>query len=146
MVLMATFQEKPAFVEYVELLNELHVLIETGLGESPEADAIRDRMDEPWRHLTKEEIAEIDRMSAEPRSPEPGAPSGDTSAVLRTVALTSQEVEVLQQIAVGKSNATIAESLRISRETVKELVQNILHKIAASDKLAKEKSATLVKP
>ncbi len=69
---MATFQEKSAFVEYVQLLKQLHVLIDSGLGESSEADAIRDRMDEPWRHLTSEEIAEIDRMSAEPRSPGPG--------------------------------------------------------------------------
>ncbi len=143
---MATFQEKPAFVEYVELLNQLHELIDTGLGESSEADAIRDRMDEPWRHLSDEEIAEIDRLSAEPRSPGPGALSADSSAVLRTVALTSQEVEVLQQIAVGKPNAIIAESLNVSAETVKEHVQNILRKIAVSDKLAKERSATLVEP
>jgi len=143
---MATFQEKPAFVEYVELLNQLHVLIDRGLGESVEADVIRDRMDEPWMRLTNEEIAEIDRLSAKPRSPGPGAQLGDTSADLRTVALTSQEVEVLQQIAVGKSNAIIAKSLHVSRETVKDLVQNILRKIAASDKSAKERSATLANP
>jgi DNA-binding NarL/FixJ family response regulator len=143
---MATSQEKLAFVEYVELLRQLHVLIDTGLGESSEADAIRDRMDGPWRHLTSEEIAEIDRLSAESRSPKPGTASGDASAILRTVALTSQEVEVLQQIAVGKSNAIIAKSLHVSRETVKDLVQNILRKIAASDKSAKERSATLANP
>ena len=68
---MATSQEKLAFVEYVELLRQLHVLIDTGLGESSEADAIRDRMDEPWRRLTSEEIAEIDRLLAEPRAPKP---------------------------------------------------------------------------
>ena len=107
---MATFQESPAFSEYVELLNRLHVLIDTGLGESLEADAIRDRMDEPWGHLTSEEIAEIDRLS-EPGWPKSGAVSDDTSAVRRTVALTSQEAEFLQHIAVGKPSEIIAESL-----------------------------------
>ena len=51
---MATFQEKPAFVEYLELLKQLHVLIDTGLVESREAGRKeRDRMDEPWKHLTE---------------------------------------------------------------------------------------------
>jgi hypothetical protein len=61
---MAVFYENPAFIEYTKLLKQLHALIDKGLGESLEADAIRDRMDEPWSHLTKEEIAEIDRLSA----------------------------------------------------------------------------------
>jgi len=81
---MATFQENRAFAEYSELLNQLHVLIDNGLGESMEADAICDRMDEPWSHLSREEIAEIDRLSANRRSPKNGAPvSGDMSAVPR---------------------------------------------------------------
>ena len=62
---MATFNENPAFATYLELLGQLHLLIDRGLGESPDADAIRDRMDEPWTHLSSEEIAEIDRLSAE---------------------------------------------------------------------------------
>jgi hypothetical protein len=61
---MAVFHENPAFIEYTELLKQLHALIEKGLGESLEADALRDRMDGPWSRLTKEEIVEIDRLSA----------------------------------------------------------------------------------
>ncbi len=60
-------RDNPAFIGYAELLEQLQVLIDKGLGESIEADSIRDRMDEPWRHMTKEEIAEIDRSSAESR-------------------------------------------------------------------------------
>jgi DNA-binding CsgD family transcriptional regulator len=127
---MATSQESPAFIEYVDLLHQLHMLVDTGRGESIEADAIRDRMDEPWRHLSVEEIAEIDRLSAEPKWPTPGAITSESSEAPRTVALTSPEVEVLQHIAVGKSSEIIAESLHISVETVRERLQNILRKIA----------------
>ena len=57
---MATSQEKSAFDQYTELYRRLSDIIESGLGESPQADAIKDRMDEPWSRLTREEIAAID--------------------------------------------------------------------------------------
>lgn len=63
---MATFEQKSAFVQYTELYRQLHDLIERGLGESSQADAIRDRMDEPWSRLTREEIAVIDQLPASP--------------------------------------------------------------------------------
>ncbi len=50
------------------------------------------------------------------------------------VALTKREGEVLRQIADGRTNKQIAESLGISAETVKEHVQNILGKIGVSDR------------
>ncbi len=79
---MATFYANPAFVTYVELLNQLHLLIDQGRGENSDADAIRDRMDEPWKHLSSEEIAEIDRLSVE-SSAKHAAANGDRR---RTVA------------------------------------------------------------
>lgn len=48
--------------------------------------------------------------------------------------LTSREAQVLRHIALGLSNKEIAKSLRISVETVKEHVQNILRKTKATDR------------
>lgn len=48
--------------------------------------------------------------------------------------LTSRETQVLRQIALGLSNKEIAETLSISVETVKEHVQNMLRKLAFTDR------------
>ena len=50
------------------------------------------------------------------------------------VPLTQRETQVLRHVALGLSNKEIARSLEISVETVKEHVQNILRKIAVSDR------------
>jgi DNA-binding NarL/FixJ family response regulator len=50
------------------------------------------------------------------------------------VPLTPRETQVLRHIALGLSNKEIARSLEISIETVKEHVQNILRKIAVTDR------------
>lgn len=49
-------------------------------------------------------------------------------------ALTQREAQVLRHIGLGLSNKEIAKSLRISVETVKEHVQNILRKTKATDR------------
>jgi DNA-binding NarL/FixJ family response regulator len=48
--------------------------------------------------------------------------------------LTNREIQVLRHIGLGLSNKEIAKSLRISVETVKEHVQNILRKTKATDR------------
>ena len=50
------------------------------------------------------------------------------------VPLTQRETQVLRHVAFGLSNKEIARSLEISTETVKEHVQHVLRKIAASDR------------
>ncbi|MFZ5833502.1 MAG: response regulator [Planctomycetota bacterium] len=50
------------------------------------------------------------------------------------VPLTKRETQVLRHVALGLSNKEIGHSLEISVETVKEHVQNILRKIAVSDR------------
>ncbi|MCS7305538.1 MAG: response regulator transcription factor [Thermoguttaceae bacterium] len=50
------------------------------------------------------------------------------------VPLTDRELQVLRHVALGLSNKEIGQSLDISVETVKEHIQNILRKIAASDR------------
>ena len=58
------------------------------------------------------------------------SPQGDTDPT----PLTTRETQVLRHVALGLSNKEIGRSLAISIETVKEHVQNILRKIAASDR------------
>jgi DNA-binding NarL/FixJ family response regulator len=48
--------------------------------------------------------------------------------------LTDREIEVLKQVAAGCSNKVVAERLRISEDTVKGHVRNILSKLNASDR------------
>ena len=48
--------------------------------------------------------------------------------------LTNREMQVLRHVALGLSNKEVGTSLRISVETVKEHVQNILRKIDATDR------------
>ncbi len=50
------------------------------------------------------------------------------------VPLTQRETQVLRHVALGLSNKEIGKSLEISVETVKEHVQNILRKIAVTDR------------
>jgi DNA-binding NarL/FixJ family response regulator len=50
------------------------------------------------------------------------------------VPLTPRELDVLQQLAQGKTNRTIGQDLGISYETVKEHVQHLLRKIGVDDR------------
>ena len=52
----------------------------------------------------------------------------------RDSGLTPRESQVLSHVALGLSNDEIARSLQISVETVKEHVQNLLRKLAVSDR------------
>jgi hypothetical protein len=56
------------------LLIKLHLLIRDGKSETDEADAIRDQLDIPWKHLTEEETARIRDLSADLASIEPASP------------------------------------------------------------------------
>jgi DNA-binding NarL/FixJ family response regulator len=49
-------------------------------------------------------------------------------------ALTEREIEVLKQISAGCSNKVAAERLKISEDTIKGHVRNILSKLGASDR------------
>jgi len=60
----------------------------------------------------------------------------DVNALPDGFPLTSREAQVLRHIALGLSNKEIAKSLKISVETVKEHVQNILRKTNATDRTA----------
>lgn len=58
----------------------------------------------------------------------------DTKTLPQSFPLTSREAQVLRHVALGLSNREIAKSLKISVETVKEHVQNILRKTQSNDR------------
>ncbi len=49
-------------------------------------------------------------------------------------ALTSREIEILQQVAAGNANKMIADNFSISEQTVKAHMRNILSKLGANDR------------
>lgn len=44
-------------------IRELHRLIATGLGDSPEAEAVRDRLDGPLRIMSEDQRKRLQRLS-----------------------------------------------------------------------------------
>ena len=89
----------------------------------------------------KELVAAIEQAAAG-KSPSGAGPftkvaaamDGRTKAPLIDTPLTPRETQVLSHVAYGLSNHEIAQSLTISVETVKEHVQNLLRKLAVSDR------------
>ena len=49
-------------------------------------------------------------------------------------ALTEREIEVLREVAAGNANKMVAQRLRVSEETVKAHMKNILSKLGANDR------------
>jgi hypothetical protein len=60
-----TFFDNPDFLQYVRLLSELHQLIREGTDETPEGEALRDRMDDPGSRLSSDEIVSVNAISAD---------------------------------------------------------------------------------
>jgi hypothetical protein len=52
-----------SFEKSLRLLLDLHVLMAAGKGDEPEADTIRDEMDEPYGKLSNIERDLIDKVS-----------------------------------------------------------------------------------
>ena len=57
------FSTRPAYVQSVRGLLQLHVLTEAGQDESPEADAIRDSLERPWYELSEAEKNRVTGLS-----------------------------------------------------------------------------------
>ncbi len=60
--------------------------------------------------------------------------SGSGSAAAAFPSLTEREREVLERVAAGKGNATIAHELMISLKTVRNHVSNIFTKLQVSER------------
>ena len=59
------FFDNPNFLAYVRLLRQLHRLIRDGVDETAEGEELRERMDEPTRDLSQEEIDCLNGISAD---------------------------------------------------------------------------------
>ncbi|MGH7192789.1 MAG: hypothetical protein ACREJM_04545 [Candidatus Saccharimonadales bacterium] len=59
------FFANPCFVQYIDLLRQVHGLIQAGTDESPEGDAIRDQMDMPGEALSSAEVIAIKGIAAD---------------------------------------------------------------------------------
>ncbi len=86
------------------------------------------------------EILDAVRRAAAGKPPSPTAPYGKVLASMRdrttnpAVKLTPRELQVLRHVGYGLSNEEISRSMKISIETVKEHVQNILRKMVVKDR------------
>ncbi len=91
---------------------------------------------------TREAILETIKAAAAGESPSRSGSLRHVASAMKVrqvvdddeVPLTQRETQVLRHVALGLSNKEIGRSLEISVETVKEHVQNILRKIAVSDR------------
>lgn len=57
-------EDSPGYLAFAGRLWQLHQLMSSGRGDSPEADALRDAMDGPWRALCEEERTRLRELSA----------------------------------------------------------------------------------
>jgi DNA-binding NarL/FixJ family response regulator len=91
---------------------------------------------------SREELVEAIRLAASGDAPSRSGELRRIAAAMKVrhviddddVPLTQREIQVLRHVALGLSNKEVARSLEISVETVKEHVQNILRKIAVTDR------------
>ena len=59
------FFDNPSFLEYVHSLHDLHIAIQEGWDETAEGEALRERMDDSGSHLSGDEIASLNGISAD---------------------------------------------------------------------------------
>ncbi len=111
--------------------REAEALLEARTGR----DRAAERLQEAWRVTTDLGLeplrARIERLAQRARIPlvESGTTEMSEVSVGRDLGLTPRELEVLGQLAVGRRDAEIAESLFISKKTASVHVSNILRKL-----------------
>jgi tetratricopeptide (TPR) repeat protein len=78
------FSTSPSYLQYIRALRDLHTLTMASRDDSPEADAIRDGMDQPWYDLSEVEQRRIKGLSEDlysvsdpPQQPLPRNPQSD---------------------------------------------------------------------
>jgi DNA-binding NarL/FixJ family response regulator len=78
--------------------------------------------------------ATVGSVTGEERTVEIRAVAPDYEQIIEAYPLTERELEILEHIVAGCSNAQIAERLYVTVGTVKTHVRNILNKLGASDR------------
>lgn len=120
-ILMYSAFENPTYIARAVALGANGYLLK-GMPKDKLFDAIR-RAAKGESVWTREELRRVTGALATPRL------NLDVE-----VPLTQRESEVLRQLSLGLTNKEIAQSLKISYETVKEHVQHILRKIGVTDR------------
>jgi len=80
-----------------------------------------------------EQLAQRARITLAPTAPE--APESPRQTIGEDLGLTAREVEVLAQLALGRTDRQIAEDLFISKKTASVHVSNILRKLDAANRI-----------
>jgi DNA-binding CsgD family transcriptional regulator len=95
-----------------------------------------------WQASTELDVpplrARIERLAERARVPLPSMeehPGADRATVGEDLALTPREVEVLGQLAAGRTDREIAEALFISKKTASVHVSNLLRKLDVSNRV-----------
>lgn len=77
-------------------------------------------------------LQEFRRLVPQPSEPKPGGAASKAGAGLEP--LTERELAILQRMAQGESNTTIADGLYLAEGTVKNYVSTIISKLQANDR------------
>ena len=86
------------------------------------------------KNMPPKELVEVIRQVHAGKKRIPPQLAAQLAEHMSDEALTSREIEVLQQIADGNRNRDIGEKLFITEETVKVHIKNIMGKLGASDR------------
>jgi hypothetical protein len=110
-----------AYERYARCVRALHALFMGGKGESDEADALRDQMDEPWEALTEAQrelvsglTADLNWIRREPKRPNVARDSVLTEALPKLVAALGagdwrSVLETLREAAPDLARSKVAE-------------------------------------
>ena len=121
---------RDGFRQYVELIGELHRLMAAGRGDTPEADAVRDRMDPPWRYLDKAMIARVRGLSADLYSLE------DEPRRTISAPATERSRLLIQQLNAARDGHDHETVLRLLREVSPHLLPELVAFLRGSTWLA----------
>lgn len=86
------------------------------------------------KSMLRKELIEAIRCVHAGRRCIPAAVAAEIAEHAADEVLTMREVEILQRVAAGNANKEVAAQLRISEDTVKSHVKNILAKLGANDR------------
>ena len=121
-VVMLSTHDNPTYIARSVALGAKNYMLKATTGRDELISAIASAVNEPEGETSNEMKKVAGAMNTRKRSGDDDMP------------LTNRESQVLRHVALGLSNKEIGQSLSISVETVKEHVQNILRKIAVTDR------------
>lgn len=120
-------QSSESLRQYLDLMRALHLLMSTGQGDSAEADAIRDRMDEPWGHLDEVQVKRVRGLSADLYSLE-----ADPAQPRELAALTAEDRQKLRDLSAAEERGDHDAVLQLLREVEPALEPSLVANLRGS--------------